>query len=77
MDFEALKNVIIETLNCDADKITMEASLADDLQADSLDAVELNMALEEACGVAIPDEELAAMKTVGDIFNYLKENAAQ
>lgn len=77
MDFEALKNVIIETLNCDADKITMEASLADDLQADSLDAVELNMALEEACGVAIPDEELATMKTVGDIFNYLKENAAQ
>ena len=41
------------------------------LGADSLDAVELNMALEEACGVSIPDEELANLKTVGDIFNYI------
>ena len=43
----------------------------EDLEADSLDAVELNMALEEACGVSIPDEELASLKTVGDIFNYI------
>ena len=49
----------------------MEASLTEDLEADSLDAVELNMALEEACGVSIPDEELATLKTVGDIFNYI------
>ena len=54
-----------------ADKVTMEASLTEDLEADSLDAVELNMALEEACGVSIPDEELANLKTVGDIFNYI------
>ena len=47
------------------------ASLTEDLEADSLDAVELNMALEEACGVSIPDEELANLKTVGDIFNYI------
>ena len=51
--------------------MTMEASLTEDLEADSLDAVELNMALEEACGVSIPDEELANLKTVGDIFNYI------
>lgn len=53
----------------------MEASLADDLQADSLDAVELNMALEDACGISVPDEELAIMKTVGDIFNYITAHA--
>ena len=75
MTFEELKNVIVETLNADADAITMEASLADDLNADSLDAVELNMALEEKCGVSIPDDKLGEMKTVGDIYNYLTENA--
>ena len=75
MTFEELKDIIVETLNADEDKVTMEASLADDLQADSLDAVELNMAIEEACGVSIPDEELPNMKTVGDIFNYVTEHA--
>ena len=58
MDFETLKQVIVDTLSCDEDKVTMEATLAEDLGADSLDAVELNMAIEESCGVAIPDEEL-------------------
>lgn len=75
MTFDELKNVIVDTLNADEEKVTMEASLADDLQADSLDAVELNMAIEEAFGVSIPDEELPNMKTVGDIFNYLTKNA--
>lgn len=71
MTFDELKQIVVVTLNCDEDKVTMEASLADDLQADSLDAVELNMALEDACGISVPDEELATMKTVGDIFNYI------
>ena len=75
MDFETLKQVIVDTLSCDEDKVTMEATLAEDLGADSLDAVELNMAIEESCGVAIPDEELGNMKTVGDIVNYLEANA--
>ena len=75
MTFDELKNVIVDTLNADEEKVTLEASLADDLQADSLDAVELNMALEDAFGVSIPDEELANMKTVGDIFNYLTAHA--
>ena len=75
MDFETLKQVIVDTISCDEDKVTMEATLAEDLGADSLDAVELNMAIEESCGVAIPDEELGNMKTVGDIFNYLQAHA--
>ncbi len=75
MTFDELKQIVVVTLNCDEDKVTMEASLADDLQADSLDAVELNMALEDACGISVPDEELATMKTVGDIFNYITAHA--
>ena len=75
MPFDELTQIGVDTLNCDEDKVTMEASLADDLQADSLDAVELNMALEDACGISVPDEELATMKTVGDIFNYITAHA--
>ena len=75
MTFDELKQIVVDTLNCDEDKVTMEASLADDLQADSLDSVELNMALEDACGISVPDEELATMKTVGDIFNYITAHA--
>ena len=71
MTFEEMKKIVVDTLNCDEDKVTMEASLTEDLEADSLDAVELNMALEDACGVSIPDEELAMLKTVGDIYNYI------
>ena len=71
MEFEALKQVIVDTLNCDPEKVTLAA----DLEADSLDAVELNMAIEEACGVTIPDEKLAELKTVQDIFDYINANA--
>ena len=73
--FEQVRDIIVETLSCEPEKVTLEASLADDLGADSLDAVELNMALEDKLGVSIPDEELAGMKTVGDIVAYLEANA--
>ena len=58
MDFEKVKEIIVETLSCDADKVTPDARLAEDLEADSLAAVELSMALEEEFGVTIADEEL-------------------
>ena len=64
----------METLNCDADQVTMEARLAEDLDADSLAAVELSMALEEAFGVTIEDEALPQMKTVGDLVAYLESH---
>ena len=73
--FEKVRDVIVESLGCDAVMVSMEASLADDLGADSIDAVELNIALEDTLGTAIPDEALADMKTVGDIVNYLEQNA--
>ena len=50
MEFEALKQVIVDTLNCDPEKVTLAATLSEDLEADSLDAVELNMAIEDEWG---------------------------
>ena len=71
MEFEKLRDIIVETLGCDAEQVTEEASLADDLGADSLASVELVMALEEAAGITIDDNDTAALKTVGDIVEYL------
>ena len=71
MDFEVVRNVIAETLGCDLEDVKPEASLTDDLGADSLASVELTMALEEATGISIGDDALPGMKTVADIMNYL------
>ena len=69
--FEKVKEVILENLSCEEGDVTMKASLTDDLGADSLDAVELNMALEEAFGKGIPDEDLEKLSTVKDIVDYI------
>ena len=71
MEFEQVRDIIVETLGCDAEQVTIDASLADDLGADSLASVELVMALEEATGISIEDSALAEMKTVCDVMNYL------
>ena len=71
--FEQVKNMLASQLDIDADEITLETSLADDLGADSLDAVELIMALEDTYGVAISDEEAAQLTTVGKIVEYLEK----
>ena len=71
MTFEEMRDIIVETLSCDAEDVTMEAKLSEDLGADSLAAVELSMALEEAFGVGIADEDMTQVKTVADIVNYL------
>ena len=74
MEFEKMRDIIVETLGCEAEQVTLEASLTDDLGADSLASVELTMALEEAAGISIEDSALAEMKTVGDILNYLNSH---
>ncbi|MGN0745786.1 MAG: acyl carrier protein [Aristaeellaceae bacterium] len=71
MNLEQVRNVIAETLGCDVEAVTMEAKLQEDLGADSLAAMELMMALEEATGVAIADEAMPGMKTVADIVGCL------
>ena len=70
--FEKLKDVIVDNLNCDADKVTLEANLKEDLNADSLDAVELSMAIEEEFDVTVPETALKDFETVGDILNFLE-----
>ena len=71
MEFEKVRDIIVETLGCEADQVTPEASLADDLGADSLASVELVMALEEAANIKIDDADVANLRTVGDILDYL------
>ena len=74
MEFEKMRDIIVETLGCEAEQVTPEASLTEDLGADSLASVELTMALEEATGISIEDSALAEMKTVGDILNHLNSH---
>lgn len=76
MDFEKMSEVISETVGCDIEKVTREAKLEEDLGADSLAAMELVMALEEAFDCEIDDADLDQFKTVGDLADYL-ENKAQ
>lgn len=76
MEFEKVRDIIVETLGCEPEQVTLEASLADDLGADSLAAVELVMALEEASGITIDDADVETLKTVGDIVKYLEAHKA-
>lgn len=73
--FEKIKKIIVEQLGVEEDEITMESSFIDDLGADSLDIVELIMALEEEFDLEIPDSEAEKVSTVGDIVDYIKNNS--
>lgn len=73
--FEKIKSIISEQLSIDnVDTITLDTSLTEDLEADSLDAVEVIMALEDEFGIEIPDEEAEHFKTVGDICKFVENN---
>ncbi len=72
-----VKEIIINELGVDPEKVTGEASFVEDLGADSLDTVELVMAFEEEFGVDIPDEDAEQMRTVGDAISYLKEHMTE
>jgi acyl carrier protein len=74
-DIEAkVKDIIINELGVEAEKVTPEASFVEDLGADSLDIVELVMAFEEEFGIEIPDEDAEKLQTVGDAINYIVKN---
>ena len=70
--FEKVKSIIVEQLGVEADAVTSEASFIDDLGADSLDIVELIMALEEQFDLEIPDEDAEKIVTVNDVVEYIK-----
>ena len=71
-----IKTIIAEQLGVKPEEVTPNASFVDDLGADSLDTVELIMALEEEFNVEIPDEDAEKMKTVGDAIKYIEEKAS-
>jgi acyl carrier protein len=71
---EKVKAVIVEQLNVEEDDVVEDAAFVDDLGADSLDIVELVMALEEEFGISIPDEDAESIKTVGDAVAFIDSN---
>lgn len=74
MVFEKVKKIIVDQLGVEEDEIAVDSSFIDDLGADSLDIVELIMALEEEFDLEIPDSEAEKISTVGDAVDYIKNN---
>ena len=75
MEFEKLRDIIVEVLNVDETEVTMESTFIDDLGADSLDTVELIMEFEKEFNIGIPDDQAESISTVGDAIKYIEENA--
>ena len=73
MEFETIKNALVEQFGVKESDITMDTSLIEDLGADSLDLLELIMAMEQEFDIEIPDEDVEGISTVGDAVNYVKE----
>ncbi len=77
MTFEKVKEIVIDQLGVDdADSVTLETSLIKDLEADSLDAVEIIMALEDEFSISVSDEDAEGFKNIGDIVKYIDANIA-
>ena len=74
---EKVKEIIVNELGVEPEKVTPQASFVEDLGADSLDTVELVMAFEEEFGIEIPDEDAEKLQSVGDAINYLKEKGVE
>lgn len=74
MVFEKVVQILAEQLSVDPDKITMESMLEEHLDADSLDAIDIVMSIEDEFEIEVPDEVIANMKSVGDIVNFIENN---
>lgn len=77
MVFEKVKKIIAEQLSLNEEEINMDSSFLDDLGADSLDVVEIIMALEEEFDIEISDEDAEKATTVGDVVNYIKKRVEE
>lgn len=73
MVYEKFKQILAEQLDADVESITLETDIADDLGADSLDVVEMLMAIEDEFDIEIPDEEIENLKTVGNVVDYIQQ----
>ncbi len=71
--FDKVKEIIVKELKVDSEKVTLEASLKEDLGADSLDAVEIVMDIEDEFGIQIDDEKAESITTIGDLVQYIEE----
>lgn len=74
MVFEKLKEILAEQLDVDADSITKDSMLIEDLGADSLDAIDIVMSVEDKFKIEVPDEIIEKIETVGDMLNYIENN---
>ena len=74
MIFDKIKDIIIDKLQVEESDVAMDTNLMKDLSADSLDAVEIIMAIEDEFGIEIPDEDAENIQTVGDLVKYVEEN---
>ena len=74
MVFEKLKEILSLQLDVDAESLTLETKILDDLGADSLDVVEMLMSVEDEFDVEIPDEKIEELKTIGDVVDYIQDN---
>ncbi|MBR5090217.1 MAG: acyl carrier protein [Ruminiclostridium sp.] len=74
MIFDKVKSIIVDQLDVDEDKVTLNASIQDDLGADSLDIVDLVMSFEDEFDLEIPDDQVENIKTVGDVVKYIEDN---
>ena len=74
MVFDKVKEIIVDQLDVEEEKVVAGANIQDDLGADSLDVVDLVMSLEEEFDVEIPDDDVDSIKTVGDIVKYIEDN---
>ena len=77
MIFDKVKSIIVDQLDVDEDKVTLNANIQDDLGADSLDIVDLVMSFEDEFDIEIPDDQVETIKTVGDVVKYIEENTEE
>lgn len=75
MVFERIREILCDQLDLDEDRIKMETDIIDDLEADSLDVVDLMMTIEDEYGLEVPDDQIESFKTVGDVVRFIEENS--
>ena len=77
MVFERIRQILCDQLDLEEDRVTMESDIVDDLEADSLDVVDLIMTIEDEFSLEVPDDQIENFRTVGDIVKYIEANTSK